>query len=205
MGAHWHLYPAGMVNLAVNPSVPGPVPFPIPHDGPHLHPSPIPHPASPPIPCQCLLSQTPCPYLSPYLVACAPIPVPFPILHPTPPHLVSRIPVTVPFPIPHPLSYSPFLSLSPFYSLSCLSVVLVACMSCPNPYYPHCSLLPSLALVVSLCGHLINDNIHLCKMCEVSENCTKVYKNVPKHEHKFEIKWHNIEQKDQKGLKSCWD
>ena len=132
-------------------SVPVPVPFP----------SRISIPVLSCVPCSCS-------YPSPHLVSYhdVPIPVLFPILHPMPP-----VPSCILHPSLHPMSHSPFPSLSPSHSLSHLSVVLVACMSCPNlvPHCLHCSLLPSLSLVVFLCSHLINDNIHLYKMCEVSD------------------------------------
>jgi hypothetical protein len=113
MGAHWHLYPAGMVSSAVNPSVPVPVPF-------HL--SPISHPASLPIYAPC-----PCSYPSPHLVSCVPIPVPFPILNPTPPvPSCASHPTHSPSHAPCPISHSHSCPCPCPYP-TCQSSLLPAC------------------------------------------------------------------------------
>ena len=126
---------------------------------------------------------------SPHLVSCVLCPHPNSIPH-AEPHAPVPSCTLHPSPSPHPTPPVPF------------PIPLVSHPYCPVPHCLHCSLLPSLALVVSLCSHLINDNIHLCKMYDVSEICTKVYKDVPKHDlssTKLRINWHNyVEQKDQK-------
>ena len=145
----------------------------IPHLTSYIHISPISYPASPPILCSC-----PGPHpSSPYCVLCPHQAHPSSIPHPEP---------HAPCPIPYPTCQLPLLPACHIPTLFLIAFTALC-----------------LALVVSLCNHLINDNIHLCK---VSENCSKVYKDVLKHDlsrTKLRINWYNVEQKDQKGLKSC--